>query len=82
MGTGTPPPSRRWSVGKLALLFYPFVVAAVAINLFMAGLVAQVLGMTALSPLAALIWSVPLGLPATWAAGRWIRRLMDQAESD
>ena len=27
----------------------------------------------------AAILAVPLGLPATWASGRWIRSLMDQA---
>jgi len=73
-------PTRRWPVWKLALLFYPFAAAAVAINLFMLGLVAQVAGFDALSPDASLGWAVPLGVPATWLAGRWVRRLMDEAE--
>ena len=73
------PDGGRWPVWKLSLLLYPFTAAAVAINLFMLGLLAQVAGMTALSPLAALAWSVPIGVPASWLAGRWVRRLMDEA---
>ena len=72
--------ARPWPVWKLALIFYPFVAAAVAINLFMLGLLAQVAGFTALSPVAALWGAVFLGVPATWVAGRWVRRLMDDAD--
>lgn len=70
---------KGWPVWKLAALLYVFAAAAVAINLFLLGLLAQALGLAALSPLRALALSVPLGLPAAWAAGRWVRRLMDQA---
>ncbi len=75
-----PLPPSHWPVWKLALLFYPFTVAAVAINLFMLGLIAQVFDASTLSPVAAIIWSIPLGIPAAWAAGRWIHKLM--VESD
>lgn len=64
----------------LWLILWPFVTSAVAINLFMAGLLAQVAGLPALSPVAALVLSLPLGLPVTWAAARWVRNLMAQAE--
>lgn len=37
------------------------------------------LGLGVLSPQMAALWALPLGLPATWAAGRWIRDLMDRA---
>ena len=70
----------RWPVWKLALLLYPFTMGAVAINLFLAGLIGQAVGLTALSPVTALLWSVPLGIPASWAAGRWVRGLMDEAD--
>ncbi|KUJ73465.1 hypothetical protein AVO45_15410 [Ruegeria marisrubri] len=85
--SGTRSPSRkepategRWPVWKLAVLFYPFVAGAVAINLFLAGLIAHAVGYSAITPVDAVIWSIPLGIPATWAAGRWVRGLMDEAD--
>lgn len=71
-----------WPVWKLAVLLYVFAAAAVAINLFMLGLLMQVLGFTALSPLQSLALAVPLGIPAAWAAGLWVRRLLDEASDD
>lgn len=68
-----------WPVWKLAVLLYVFAAAAVAINLFMLGLLMQVFGFTALSPLQSLALAVPLGIPAAWAAGLWLRRLLDEA---
>jgi len=75
----TPPENKRWQVWKLALLLYPFATGALAINLFLVGLMAQAAGFANLPPLAALWISLPLGVPATWLAGRWVRRLMDEA---
>lgn len=69
-----------WSAGKLAVLLYIFAAAAVAINLFMLGLLLQVFGFTALPPVTALIAAGPLGVPAAWAAGRWVRHLLDEAD--
>ena len=74
--------SRRWSVRRLALLLYPFAAAAVAINLFMLALIGTWIGLPALAPKAALGLSVLLGIPAAWAAGRWVRGLMDEAARD
>lgn len=71
----------RWPVWKLSVLLYVFAAGAVAINLFMLGLMMQGLGFAALSPVAALAISLPLGVPASWAAGLWVRRLLDAAES-
>lgn len=68
-----------WPVWKLAGLLWPFVTLAVAINLFLIGLMWQAIGLPAIAPVTALIWSLPLSLPASWAAGRWLRHLMDQA---
>lgn len=76
MAQVTEPPSRR----KLALLLYPFSAAAVAINLFMLGLMGQWVGLPEISPYWSVILSVPLGVPATWAAARWVRGLIDEAE--
>ena len=60
-------------------MLYPFTAAAVAINLFLLGLMGQALGLPALAPVHALLLAVPLGVPATWAAGRWVRHLLDEA---
>lgn len=76
----TEPATERWSDRKLALLFYPFAAAAVWINLFMLSLLASWLGLPKLSPWQAAALSVPLGIPAAWAAGRWIGGLMDKAD--
>lgn len=70
----------RWSVTKLATVFYPFSAAAVAINLFLLGLLWQGIGWPAIDPIDAILWSIPLGVPATWLIGRWIRSLMDEAD--
>lgn len=72
----------RWPVWKLGLLLYPFTAAAVAINLFMLSLMGQAIGLTALSPVTSLVISIFLGVPATWAAGRWVRHLIDEAEDN
>lgn len=71
--------STRWPVWKLAIMLYVFAAGAVAINLFMLGLLSQSLGMTALSPHATVAWALPLGVPAAWLAGRWVHRLLDEA---
>ncbi len=70
-------PPRRW---RLALLLYPFTAAAVAINLFMAALLGQWVGFAAISPWWAIALSVPLGVPATWLATRWVGGMIDEAE--
>lgn len=77
----TAPATSRHSLWKLGLLLWPFATAAVAINLFMLGLLGQAIGLGTLSPVAALWLSLPFGLPATWAAARWVRSLLRQAEA-
>lgn len=72
---------RTRSLWRLGLLLYPFTAAAVAINLFMLGLLGQSVGLPALPPVQALIWALPLGLPATWVAARWVRSLIARAEA-
>ena len=62
-------------------VLWPFVTAAVAINLFLLGLIGIAVGLPALSPLAALWLSLPLGLPATWASARWVVALIARAET-
>lgn len=69
----------RWPVWKLAVVLYVFAAGAVAINLFMLGLMGQAIGLPALSPVGAVIASLLLGIPAAWASGRWVRHLLDEA---
>jgi hypothetical protein len=69
----------RWPVWKLGVLLYVFAAGAVAINLFMLGLLSQAVGLHAMSPLLAVTLSVPLGVPAACAAGFWVRSLLDEA---
>ncbi len=70
----------RWSVRKLAVWFYPAAAATVAINLFLLGLLWQKIGWQTISPVNAIIWSIPLGIPAAWFCAKWIRGLMDEAD--
>ncbi len=73
-----PPP---WPVWKLSLLLYPLAAGAVAINIFMLALMGRALGLDELSPVASVVAGLILGVPAAWAAGCWVRRLMDQADN-
>jgi hypothetical protein len=68
------------SLWKLGLIIWPFATAAVAINLFLLGLIGVSVGLPAVAPVDALIWSLPLGVPATWGFAVWIRRLIREAE--
>ena len=70
----------RWPVWKLAILLYPATMLTVAINLFLAGLILHSAGFGAIGTVPAIVWSIPLGIPAAWLAGRWVRGLMDEAE--
>jgi hypothetical protein len=71
---------KGWLPWKLGLLLYPFVTAAVAINVFMLGLMFPEIGIAALTPETTLLLSLPLGVPFTWAAALWVRRLIAAAE--
>ncbi|OJY34940.1 MULTISPECIES: hypothetical protein [Gemmobacter] len=70
-------PRRIW---WLRLWIWPFATGAVAINLFLLGLILHSAGFANIAPVSALVWSLPLGLPATWAAARWIGGLIAEAE--
>ncbi len=85
--SGTKSPSRKapategkWPVWKLAILLYPATALTVAINLFLAGLILHSAGFGSIEPVPAILWSIPLGVPASWLAGRWVRGLMDEAD--
>ncbi|MGR3761176.1 NnrT protein [Roseobacteraceae bacterium NS-SX3] len=65
---------------KLLAALYPFGAGAAAVNLFFASLIASWVGWRVLSPYEAAAWGLLLGIPATWAFGRHIARLMQQAD--
>ncbi len=73
-------PDGRRSVALLAALLYPFVAAAMAINIFLLGLMGQAVGLPALTPVTSLGLGIVTGIPATWLAGRWLRSLIEEAE--
>lgn len=60
---------------------YPFAAGAAAVNLFFLSLIMSWIGWPVLTPVASLAGGLVLGLPASWAFARHIRRLMAQAES-
>lgn len=66
---------------QLALVLYPFVAMAVAINLFMLGLLGTWLGWGNIEPFTALIAALFLALPANYLATRWVQRLLARAET-
>jgi len=59
---------------RLMALLWPFATAAVAI-----GLIGLAIGLPSMHPVTALWLSLPLGLPATWAAARWVSSLIARA---
>lgn len=71
---------KPWSIKKLAIVLYPFAAGAVAVNLFMLSLIGIAVGLPAISPVNAVIASIPLGVPATWLAAKWVRSMMDEAD--
>lgn len=72
-----PPP---WPVWRLSVLLYPLAAGAVAVNLFMLALMGRAFGLAELSPVASVLAGLALGVPAAWATGVWVRRLMDKAD--
>lgn len=64
----------------LGAILWPFVAGAVAINVFLLGLILASTGARSIAPIPALIWALPLSIPATWAAARWVRSLIREAE--
>lgn len=68
-----------WSTRKIACVLYPFGAGAMAVNVFFASLIGSWVG----GPILSTTWSIGLGciigVPATVAFARHIRRLMDQA---
>ncbi|MDT8854247.1 NnrT protein [Paracoccaceae bacterium Fryx2] len=69
------------SLWRLTLILYPFGAGAMAVNLFFAALIGSWLGLPVLTPVQAVLGGAVLGIPATWAFARHIRRLMAKADA-
>lgn len=69
-----------WSLRKISVAIYPFMAAAMAINLFMLSLIWGCFGIPALTPYQALTGGALLGVPVSYAFARQIRKLIDQSD--
>ena len=74
---GSPPLKPGW---RLLAAIYPFAAGAAAVNLFFLSLVLSWVGLPVLAPVHAVLGGLLLGLPATWAFARHLRRLMAKAD--
>ncbi len=70
-----------WSVARIAAVLFPFGAGAMAVNVFFASLIGSWLGGPVLSALWSILIGAVIGVPATWAFARHIRRLMDEANA-
>ena len=71
-----------WSSGRIALVLYPFAAGAAGVNVFFAALIGSWLGGPVLSTGWSFAAGCVIGVPATFAFARHIRRLMDVAEPE
>ncbi|MFN3825457.1 MAG: NnrT protein [Pseudorhodobacter sp.] len=67
-------------MARLFLILYPFGAGAMAVNLFFASLIWSWIGWPVLTPVQSVLGGAVLGVPATWAFARHIRRLMEIAD--
>lgn len=77
---GQPPLNPAAPGWRLLAVIYPFAAGAAWVNLFFLSLIGSWLGAPVLDPWAAALGGLVLGLPATWAFARHIRRLIAEAE--
>lgn len=71
-----------WSVHRLTLALYPFGAGAMAVNLFFLSLILSWVGLPVLSPVQSVIGGSVIGVPASWAFARHLRRLMDRVDGN
>jgi len=72
--------SGRWSLRRLSLVIYPFMVGAMAINLFMLSLIWALVGLPVLTPYQALAGGALIAIPVSYAFARQVRKLIAQAD--
>lgn len=76
---GPPPLRPGW---RLLAAIYPFAAGAAAVNLFFLSLILSWIGWPVLTPAHSVLGGLLLGLPATRAFARHIRRLMAEADAE
>ena len=69
------------SLLRLTLVLYPFGAGAMAVNLFFASLIVSWIGGPVLTPMQSVFGGLVVGIPATWAFARHIKRLMAKADA-
>ncbi len=69
-----------WPLWKISAVLYPFAAAAAAVNIFFLGLIFHAIGTPVLSPVQSVAIGLILGLPLAWIAGKWVQRLIREAD--
>ena len=69
-----------WPLWKISAVLYPFAAGAAAVNIFFLGLILHATGLPALSPVLSVGLGLILGFPLAWIAGKWVQRLIREAE--
>lgn len=72
--------SGGWSRRKLSLVIYPFMVGAMAINLFMLSLIWVRVGLPVMTPDQAFVGGALIAIPVSYAFARLVRKLIAQAD--
>ena len=72
--------SGAWSRRKLGLVIYPFMVGAMAINLFMVSLIWVLAGLPVITPYQAIAGGALIAIPVSYAFARLVRKLITQAD--
>jgi len=67
---------------RLLAAVYPFAAGAAAVNLFFLSLILSWLGLPVITPNLSVLGGLVIGVPATWAFARHIRRLIAEAERE
>lgn len=67
---------------RLLAAVYPFAAGAAAVNLFFLSLILSWLGLPVITPNLSVLGGLVIGLPATWAFARHIRRLIAEADRE
>ena len=67
---------------RLLAAVFPFAAGAAAVNLFFLSLVLSWIGGPVLTPGWSVVGGLVLGVPATWAFARHLRRLMAEADGE
>lgn len=74
------PRKAQSAVNNLAIPIYPFMVGAMAINLFMLSLIWVLAGLPVMVPYQAFVGGALIAIPVSYAFARLVRKLIAQAD--